>query len=356
MTTRVTYLLGAGASANCLPTVQTLMDELKALELKIIELIRSEYDIGPLSDNFWSIDIGKLNGYRTFLEHLMWLRKNCENHETVDTLAKRFFLTGGENSRDLSKLKLTLSAVFTLLQCSNPLDNDRNQYPDRRYDTLLSRLIKGKPGELYIPENIKFLSWNYDLQLEFAAMTYLGEADIIDMLIKLKSFPIHFNFTDGNLPSIVHLNGIAGMYEYDNNSKTNHLYRGFRKEWTKLFDEISFIFERPYQHSMSVNNLFTFAWEGKRISAQAVLAARKIASATDVMVVIGYSVPYFNNEIDQQIFGSFINSGGIQKKIWFLNPGLDGSVLTEQFDINEKFIKHKADCSEFHIPNGALSN
>src|SRR6185437_4788315 len=229
---KVTYLFGAGASAYCLPTIETLKSTMSSLESKIVTLIRNQYDIAPLTDGFWEADIGKLNEYRVFLEHLIWLRTNCEKHKTPDTLAKHFFLTGGENSSELSKLKLTLSAVFTLLQCSNPFGDPERQYPDMRYDSLLMGLLKGSQDQLHIPEHIKFLSWNYDLQFELAAMKHFGSSDIIETQLKLKITPTIVNLTAGNLPSLVHLNGVAGMYEYDNN-KTNHLYRKIGKEWTE---------------------------------------------------------------------------------------------------------------------------
>jgi len=79
--------------------------------------------------------------------------------------------------------------------------------------------------------------------------------------------------------------------------------------------------------------------------------AKEIATKSDILVVIGYSVPFFNRAVDRLIFETYINNDREKPRIYFQNPNIDGSFLTAQFKIDEKFITHIQDHNQFFIPH-----
>jgi len=67
------------------------------------------------------------------------------------------------------------------------------------------------------------------------------------------------------------------------------------------------------------------------------------------LVIIGYSFPFFNREIDREIMGE-INFEKL-KKIYFQDPFRDGEFLRGQFNIPDNVeIKNIKEPDQFHIP------
>ena len=86
----VTYLLGAGASANALPVV----NELSAAIDDVITAL-SHYNL-TFSSNKVDILI-EYEGYKKkAIDELKKLLDGCLNHLSIDTYAKMLFLTGNK--------------------------------------------------------------------------------------------------------------------------------------------------------------------------------------------------------------------------------------------------------------------
>ena len=77
--------------------------------------------------------------------------------------------------------------------------------------------------------------------------------------------------------------------------------------------------------------------------------ADHMASDTTILVIIGYSFPYFNRKTDAQIFNKLKESGKL-KKIYFQNPYLDGSFLKNQFDLGNIDVEHIVRIDSFYVP------
>jgi len=164
MPKNVTYLLGAGASASSLPTITTLTKNIGDLA-EDIKRTPSENYVNP-------------DEVIRFAEDLDWLYQNAQHHLTVDTLAKKLFLS--YDSKGLERLKRTLSLFFTVVQSTNGLD--------KRYDALLASLLELGNHHPNLPENIKILTWNYDIQLELSASRYMN-LSLTDTMEQISSFP-----------------------------------------------------------------------------------------------------------------------------------------------------------------------
>jgi hypothetical protein len=142
----VGYLLGAGASAECIPVVNGMADDIEILGKELFNFF-CEQDAG----GGFHVPPNKVAELE-ILRMLETLKEICKTHYSIDTYAKKLYLT---DTIAFQMLKLDLSLYFTLRQL---LSN-----PDKRYDNFFSSIITSNNK---LPANIKIISWNYDFQLE----------------------------------------------------------------------------------------------------------------------------------------------------------------------------------------------
>jgi len=118
------------------------------------------------------------------------------------------------------------------------------------------------------------------------------------------------------------------------------------------------VFESYFSFSNveKTESLLSFAWEDeentskKIFNEQKVKVALEMATGTNILVVIGYSFPFFNRKIDQQIFYSMHNT---LQKIYFQDPFNTGEQLKSQFNLSaqaEASIMHIKGIDNYHIP------
>ena len=93
----------------------------------------------------------------------------------------------------------------------------------------------------------------------------------------------------------------------------------------------------------------SFAWEETENHAKIMAAIKSKTQDTEVVVVIGYSFPFFNREVDRAIFANMPNL----KKIYIqdinaraVEPSLK-AVLAENSKIS---IEKVENCDQFHLP------
>ena len=78
-------------------------------------------------------------------------------------------------------------------------------------------------------------------------------------------------------------------------------------------------------------------------------AIGKTTADTESIVVIGYSFPYFNREIDRTIFAGIPNL----KTIYIQDPNPDAvepSLRAVLQDGSNVKIEHQKDCTQFYLP------
>ena len=64
-----------------------------------------------------------------------------------------------------------------------------------------------------------------------------------------------------------------------------------------------------FQSKEKYKNSIYFAWNEDEVTKKAREYAKQIISETDILVVIGYSFPYFNRDVDRSIFKALEGRG-----------------------------------------------
>jgi hypothetical protein len=348
MNTKITYLLGAGASANAVPVVNNL----EKVILYIRDLINPQkYTFPEINFNF--------EKNKTFIneisEQLEILAQKHKEFGTIDTYAKYLYLTNRKD--ELHKLKKYLSIFFILHQYLfyNKIPDNHFDKLDRRYLTFLISIMK----ENRFSEDIKILSWNYDYQIIKASQIF---SDTLITVFPFAGQPINpYNLEPIN---VYHINGIAGYSSL--REKNRSLFVDLKsmenadETNTDIFSLIRNFVDDGYL-------LFHFAWERKElfeeinnnsISVNGKVPDRKQnlidhLKDSEILVVIGYSFPFFNREIDKQIFDYFKKDVGT-KTIYYQNIKDNGNNLINQFNLQPNISIEFVDSKEqpnFFIPS-----
>lgn len=324
---RIVYLFGAGASygkrdpnskdyiVEGLPIVSEFPIQID----RLIAKIQSGSTESKSQFKAESQDVTKL------IDELRWLKETSESHQTVDTYAKKLWVT---DNKQYLKLKKVLSAFLTLEQLYNK--------PDSRYDAFFANII----GSIYnkLPEDVTVLSWNYDFQFEIAHAAYSKRESINaiweDLKIRGKTTKESIDEKDGF--SIFKLNGTALSFED----------RGFRsKFYDPLFErrgtsELSFVKWAYLTNATNVRNALSFAWEGTDSGFYENIETK--VSDAEILVVIGYSFPYFNREVDRKIIQSMSNL----QKVYIQDPSCE--------DVKESFEATLSDMQLYDLDKGTL--
>jgi hypothetical protein len=315
----IVYLLGAGASANAIPIQNNIRVRINDLIYFLLEFDKKN------SNNINSENRIILNKVKKELE---WLLSETKNHQTIDTFAKKLFLK--KNSSDILKLKRALINYFYFEQFVKfpPTENNQKQNPqyiesDLRYDSLFANIIQRNENNLSIEDNISIVTWNYDLQIELALKNYF-ELPLNDIKNNLSIHPNQksYNLQIGDIVvdnkfKVFKLNGNAffdsglergskmTMYDHSINEHT------LEKKIEIFLNEMKNVFGTEYKlKNHPAFKLYNFSWESYENSDSCYIgknnvveSAKKVFDSCDILIIIGYSFPYFNSEIDKYLIG-----------------------------------------------------
>lgn len=201
---RVTYLLGAGASADALPIVNKFEEELK----NIIHYIRNfnKEELGSSYNDKKVIE--EIPLVKEFaIKHLTELLEGCIKHRSVDTYAKRLFLTINKNKDLYRRTKCSIILFFELYKLTKGKI-------DKRYDAFLATILNRNTPRF--PSDINILSWNYDYEFEQAYLNYVTDkSDIHEINNDLNIFHKNNNRNKSLSQNfgIVKINGTCGFYD-----------------------------------------------------------------------------------------------------------------------------------------------
>jgi len=282
----ITYLFGAGASANELPLIRGIKDELIAFKKKIID-VKEGFEH---SEKFNETD-QKI--YIDTISDLGWLISEVSNHATIDTFAKKLFLI--DDIPNLKKLKGLIDLFFVYKQ----------NFPkkvDNRYDTFLATILKSEKGiNLSFPHNIKIISWNYDNQFELSANNFFKLDDDLSIQNRLNIIPGVSDFNKDNF-GIIKLNGTAaGLIDFSEEFKSKNYFILDGSNESNIFSLIkNYIIYKDSNYKSSI----LFAWENNQIQETVRNYAKKIISETEILIIIGYSFPTFNRFVDKDILSN----------------------------------------------------
>ena len=316
----VTYLLGAGASANALPVINEINGRLLFFKDTIFDYINR---------NLRHQNILKAQNLHRDLDLLI---KNIEKHQTIDTLARKLFAQK-KHHVELEKLKILISTYFIFEQL--PLNNNKTlrnvikESPDKRYDSLISSLLNIDFDNPSLAKNVKILTWNYDVQFELAFKSFFDLEKLEHTHKKLQVVPGAWlkgqkdQLIDLNEFSLIHLNGVAGYLNILENPTTTIIDKYFNAPYQDevVLNDLIIYFDKCVKHEnygaeVPETRLFiNYAWEyflpdltteynKNPFHSKVIDNAIMVASNTEILVIIGYSFPIFNREIDKLILGA----------------------------------------------------
>jgi hypothetical protein len=312
---RVTYLIGAGASANALPVVNGMNERLWVFYYYTFQRNVQVRNFGPEFDK--NINI----------ENLLI---NIEQHYSIDTYAKKLIIR--ENKNEYLFLKNFLTSYFlfeqtnknktklnesidkyihehkrkieskiyrtgkTMKSYAERLFDKMNIRIDYRYDSFFATLLQKEDDILKLPNNINIISWNYDIQFELAYQNFINKIETDNVKRNLN---IKLNYYDGankidkSIASIYKINGEAS---YTNKELI------FNSDFNTLIDKIKSEFENNDSNKTNLH----YSWENKDFYPNNLsFNLGTIMSQSEIIVIIGYSFPTFNREIDRKLFYEF---------------------------------------------------
>ncbi len=291
----ITYLFGAGASCLRLPLVCNIKHQLKVFIEKIGDK-KLQMDSSLWLGKNVNITHTKAQIQKFLINDFQWLLKICEDHASIDTAAKKLYITNQD--QDLIRLKVLLSIFLEIEQL--------NQKPDPRYDVFFASLLNQSYVEF--PKNIRILSWNYDSQFEIAHMDYVPNKNydhskhFLNVINKYDYDKRH-----SDVFTIYKLNGVNGFYKQTEFERHHSLYSSttFSSELDlSTMSNILFWYHLNYLQPKKYFPSISFAWENQAEDHSIVNLAMNGIKETNVLVIIGYSFPFFNRSVDRTLINS----------------------------------------------------
>jgi len=322
---QIFYLLGAGASVmqdkyskkTSLPLANDFKDKIEKLFYE--EKTPVEYVQTKSCYFTQKVLLGDISLDKKIIE----FQQEISKFGTIDEAMRYYYLN--ENIERFEYFKGMISSIFYLFE-------NIAQFRDPRYKQFLMTLIEGKGFNL--PENIKFLSWNYDNQFEHACY------EIQDDKVNFKNIINPDNF--------IQINGRATYKHSDINEIHNIDHNNMPEILSERFDEFK-----------ATKNEIDFAWEEefKPKFEKRIEAIRNFINPDTqrILLVIGYSFPYINHQFDLEIIKAispdkiYIQNPNIENEENYINSFRKRMAYEEIYMGNS--IEIIKDCSRFHIPN-----
>ena len=367
----VTYLLGAGASANAIPTIgKKFIDRFEYFinfltnpmgngtlsfmpENKDLELINALSEIKKkMSPDHYAkiiydetnngIDSMKYHNVKHLLaSYIIWeqigkekFRKEIEAANSLTSEIENNIIAKGPNTTNE-------------IQEIHVLD-------DIRYSHFLSKIRNPTSRE------ISFVSWNYDWQLEKAMKLYTKTKTVSETIIKQSNY--------------IKLNGFANI------ATDNKIHGSYENLYFQDFDDvldndtIDFFKKGFFSIRLFNENYLRFAWEANLDSSPNIIRAKDFFSKTTDLVMIGYTFPDYNRAVDSALLCSmYKNNYHVAKTIHLQYPtiqeckrieskitkiiknktGLNDSTFGQHFQFD--LLGDDESVSEFYVPDELLT-
>jgi hypothetical protein len=304
-----TYLLGAGASANTMPVIANFAKRLDEY-LKELKEYQFKPDVFPTgySEGMCPSEIKNV-----LQADLALLRDECQSHSSIDTFVRKLYLT--KNKLQLFKAKAIINDFLLYEQYFRGID--------KRYDTFFATILNHDENEnLKLPENINILSWNYDKQIEYSFGQFYDKNDQDSIESFLNIYPRkEMKPIDRTCFSVVKLNGtIGGRF-------TENIYNPLMIDYSRTRNKISartkelVILNILSRHNELTANITThnvielerknptilYSWENSPLLDMLKTIRSQALNSRHYLIIIGYSFPTFNREIDKIILESITN-------------------------------------------------
>ena len=281
----ITYLLGAGASCNCVPIVSQFTDGLIQFTVSLKSIVdnwpedkKTKFKKHSSSN---PVEIAEELNNRIFS-----ITDALRYQVSFDTYAKS--LSDCQDHSGIEELKFYLTVYLIYTQFTNNVD--------RRYGHFIGNIFN--PINQRLADDINILSWNYDLQFEIAFAKHLRFRTIAQ---GMKNISVNHaqGFSESKGFNIYKLNGSA---TFDKGSQTTIYPLGEEMQdynRDELIEDILFLFQHKSRYGLK--NRLMFSWETKDHDIQYFEHIRQQMTYTEVLVIIGYSFPFINRVIDSYI-------------------------------------------------------
>ncbi len=300
---KVTYLLGAGASFYACPILAALNEKMISVAKMLIVLHQQ-----LVPNNFRNREEFKKHDMFYWIWQMGYFGEKGKEYGTVDTYAKKLWLNG--NYKELRDLKTSISLFFTIWeQMKASPENFKVEFDaiDKRLIALVAALTERGENNTKLKDNVHFVTWNYDLQIERAFRMFCAERTEWEDIAELLGYS---SFSKTPL-SVCHLNGYHAHYtveirEADGSKTKKEMPITDRVEGETLkevFESVMTFKDSITRESIDFTGHINYAWENDNAqSNNARERAKEIFRQTDELVVVGYSFPSFNSEVDRLLF------------------------------------------------------
>lgn len=330
----LTYLFGAGASAGVLPVDNQLTTELIAFLERCHAFVGTSEEKGYLEN---------------FINAHSWLLEDFQYQKSLDVIAKKY----ASNDYKLFQIKTLIWFYFSAHAGKGRLNS--------RYPSLLLRLSSGNNEKAPVPDNVSFLTWNYDLQLEEAYSnlknvrldktpehfySFPGIKFLRNDYQRNRSYPSHYQF--------IHLNGTAGYY-YPTGIKKNPFYCDYDSETQNGIDQLARFYAQELCTNRSIKDSIkdslSFSWEDTPLVNEIKTAAVRLAEKITHLYIIGYSLPDLNKGFDYDFFTAMKNLKHITIQD-LGNAERTLKILKERYPslMNSVTVELDNTCTYFYVP------
>lgn len=338
---RIVYYLGAGASFGKRDSSGTILEG-----VPVVAEIPAQFDTFcdyisnasiPSNSEIIFQDMYRVSSgmveqeRRDMLSDIQFFKSGIRAHFTIDTYAKKLYLT--HDIANFEKLKRVLCAFLIWEQVEHTIDS--------RYDSFLANILESKTN-LSLPKDISIISWNYDSQIELAYRAFDPN----------RYLPIFEKNIQGTLPTIPdggRVFKVNGSATYADKSVVMTLLKenDAGKRIAQFVEYYGSVKSDTSEFGFQNKTHLSFAWE-ESASDKMMGSLYETLSDTQVVVVIGYSFPFFNRRIDREIF----NAMGSLKTIYVqdINPSSVIQTIDAVLpDINIRKVPI-SDCTQFYLP------
>ena len=367
----VLYLFGAGASAEAIPVVDDLPKDMKKIAGRLTEWHENHRLPSEIKERARIICTNLKDLANTVNEVKKSQGIECTVDKYISSLSKKQSVKAQVK---YEKSKNTLATYILLRQFFN---TDEHIQIDERYGDWLRNVVPDREQEKFA-NNIRCLTWNYDMQMELAYYQHFykeKESLPPGKIINAFSYPQPVSVTSRAHPSQLglHLNGIVLPTEirFPDNGR---LQKRFEPFLNGLFEPMLEANHSKGEFSSSgggrkllislleLSKKYTlqFHWDwqnSNRLWTDAVLekaiVEHKILGNAECVVVVGYSFPGCNGNMDRKILRSLEH---LPVKIYIQDPEADvvKERITQQFELSERQQKRIipiTETSSFHIPD-----
>ena len=196
-----------------------------------------------------------------------------------------------------------------------------------------------------MPSNVRIVSWNYDIQFEKSFADFFAQGDISEAVNALQVFPgVPPERHCRDLFSIFKLNGTASMEDGRQSGTLYTAYDQYLKANLEdaLESALGFHEQNPPEQ---FDPFFKFAWEdeGRRS------AVLDLIVPVNMLVVVGYSFPLFNRDIDRTVLER------LRFDELYVQVAEDGQAVEERvigLGVDAGRVRIVDDVDQFFIPHG----